>query len=95
MDFTFTQGVLTLTAANGDALVLHYTGEVTQWQPGDPDALWEMSWTPAGGTGRFAEASGYGEGFGVTHTATSPQAGTTELTLDGVLAYDASNRAAR
>jgi hypothetical protein len=54
-----------------------------------------MSWAASDGTGRFAEASGTGDGFAVTHTETSPLVGTTELTFNGMLAYDASNRAAR
>jgi hypothetical protein len=96
VDFTITQGVLTLQAANGDTLVLNYTGEVTQYIPGDPDAFWEMSWTPSSGTGRFTDASGSGgDGLAVTHTDTSPLAGTTDLTIQGMLAYDASNRAAK
>lgn len=95
VDFTITEGVLTLRAANGDSLVMDYTGEVTQYVPGDPDAFWEMSWAASSGTGRFAGAGGTGDGFAVTHTDTSPLAGTTELTFTGMLAYDASNRAAR
>jgi hypothetical protein len=93
VDFTITQGVLTLDAANGDVLVLDYTAAITQYQPGDPDALWEMSWTPAGGTGRFANAAGPGgTGYGVTHTPDSPLAGTTDLKLSGMIDYAASNR---
>ncbi len=94
-DFTITEGVLTLGAANGDTLVLDYTGEVTQYVPGDPDAFWELSWAASGGTGRFAGASGTGDGSAVTHTETSPLEGTTELAFNGMLAYDASNRAAK
>lgn len=95
-DFTISEGVLTLTAANRDTLVLTYTGAITQYQFGDPEAFWEMSWTPSGGTGRFAGATGSGgDGFAVTYTPTSPRAGTTELAFDGMIAYDASNRAAR
>ncbi len=95
VDGTITEGVMTLTAANGDTLVLDYTAEVTSYEPGDPDALWEMSWTPSSGTGRFVGASGSGDGNAVTHTDTSPLAGTTELTFDGMIAYNASNRAAK
>jgi hypothetical protein len=95
VDFTITEGVMTFAAANGDMLVLNYTGEVTQYVPGDPDAFWEMSWTAASGTGRFAGASGTGDGSAVTHTETSPLAGTTDLAFHGMLAYDASNRAVK
>jgi len=47
------------------------------------------------GTGRFTDASEFGgEELAITHTDTSPLAGTTDLTLHGIVAYDASNRAA-
>jgi hypothetical protein len=96
VDFTLTEGVMTLTAANGDTLVLTYTGEITQYVPGGADAFWKMSWTPSSGTGRFADASGSGgDGFAVTHTDTSPLAGTTDLTFQGMITYNASNRAAK
>jgi hypothetical protein len=99
-DYTITDGVLTLTAANGDTLVLNYTGEITQYVPGDPAALWVMEWTPSSGTGRFAEVSGSGGvGSAVTHSdaegVPADQVGTTDLTFNGIIAYDASNRAAK
>ncbi len=95
VDLTLTEGVMTLTAANGDTLALDYTGVVTSYEPGDPEALWEMSWTPSSGTGRFVGASGSGVGSAVSYTSASPLAGTTELTLDGMIAYNASNRAVK
>ena len=99
VDFTITEGVLTLTAANGDTLVLDYTGQITQYVPGDPAAFWEMSWTASSGTGRFAEPSGSGEGSAVTYSdapeVPADQVGTTDLTFHGMIGYDASNRAAK
>lgn len=96
VDLTITEGELTLTAANGDTVELAYTAVVTEYEgPEDPEAVWEMSWTVTGGTGRFAGASGSGHGDGVTYTPTSPRAGTTELMLMGMLSYDASNRSMR
>ena len=90
VDYTIVEGVLTISAANGDSLVLTYTGNVTQYVPGDPFALWEMAWAVDSGTGRFANATGSGEGNAVTHV---PPAGEgTELSLSGTIAYDASNR---
>lgn len=90
VDFTIMEGVLTISAANGDSLVLTYTGNVTQYEPGDPVALMELSWAVDSGTGRFANATGSGEIDGVTHV---PPAGEgTELSLSGTIAYDASNR---
>ena len=98
VDYTITQGVLTLQAANGDTLVLDYTGKITQYVPGDPAAFWELSWTPSSGTGRFAEPSGSGKGSAVTHSdapeVPADQVGTTDLTFQGTIAYQASNRAA-
>jgi hypothetical protein len=96
VDLTITEGVLTLWAANGDELVLTYTAAVTSYEPPEgPVALWEMAWTPASGSGRFAEVAGSGgAGYGATYTPFAPPelAGTTELDLTGMVAYDASNR---
>lgn len=90
VDLTITEGVLTLTAANGDTLVLHYTAHVTQYTPGDPVAVWEQEWSVASGTGRFEGATGSGVGDAMTHVP--PPVGYTELDIAGMIAYDASNR---
>src|SRR5262245_30255070 len=63
IDFTsFLQsGVSTLTAANGDTLIISFTGTFTPEGP-DPagPVSFEGSWTVMSGTGRFEAASGTG-----------------------------------
>lgn len=92
VDLTITEGVLTLTAASGDTMVLNYTAHVTQYTPGDPVAVWEQEWTVADGTGRFEGATGSGVGDGMTYV---PPLGYTELRIAGTMAYDASDSSAR
>lgn len=91
VDYTILEGVMKLTAANGDTLDLTYTGEITQYTPGDEYALWEIQWTAVGGTGRFLEAQGSGNADVITYAPPYPDPHS-EFTLDGMITYDASNR---
>jgi hypothetical protein len=91
VDYTIVEGVMTLIAANGDSLELTYTGTITQYTPGDEYALWEMAWTVDGGTGRFVDATGSGDGDAVTYAPPYPDPHT-ELSLSGTIGYDASSR---
>lgn len=92
------EGVLTVTAANGDTLVLAYEGDIVfvGGQGAEP-FVFEFTWAVDSGTGRFDGATGSGDGIGVTHVPADPTADPviTNLTLTGDIAYDASNRANR
>jgi hypothetical protein len=78
-----TDGVLTLTAANGDVLLATYVGS-----PG-PDGLEEYV-TFDGGSGRFEEATG----TATAHPRCNRVTGVCDFPMSGVLAYDASAAAA-
>jgi hypothetical protein len=80
----FGPGTATLTAANGDTLVLSQSGtfDVTV----TPDGLVsdvDLDWYVIGGTGRFEDASGEGSATVVTMIATD----TTMATYTGEIAY--------
>lgn len=77
-----TDGEMILTAANGDELWSSYV------RFGEGEGVPEEH-TFVGGTGRFAGASG--EGLG--HPDCNRETGTCTFTLDGVIHYDASDRA--
>lgn len=79
---SITDGVMILTAANGDELWANYTR---------PTASEEVpeNFEFVGGTGRFAGASGEGLGHPDCDRAT----GTCTFDLEGVIVYDASDRA--
>lgn len=79
--FTTSDGILTFTAANGDELRGTYAGTPA------PDGGTNEMIVFAGGTGRFASASG--EGIG--HAVCDRQAGTCAFELDGMIAFDASD----
>ena len=96
-DATIRDGVLTISAANGDSLVLAYTAIADPFTLGGPTATWTMSWTvdSESGTGRFVDATGSGDGSAVTHVPPpmgSSETAYTELSLSGQISYDASNR---
>lgn len=78
---TTSDGVLVFTAANGDELWGTYWG--TPAAGGGTDE----HMTFAGGTGRFASASGGGIG----HAVCDRQAGTCVFEFDGTIAFDASD----
>jgi hypothetical protein len=82
----FGAGVLTLTAPNGDRLVLRDWGTfVVTWKGGPTpyDSTIDLHWEVIGGTGRFADATGHGTGSGYGILAD----GRTSVTYRGVLGY--------
>jgi hypothetical protein len=83
---------VTLTAANGDRLVLadHGTFEIVMGASG-PLSLIQLDWAVIGGTGRFAHAAGSGTANPVGNLV----ANYTSATFDGVIEYDASDRSGR
>jgi hypothetical protein len=78
----------TLTAAHGDVLRMVSTGTSTPTGPGLVHFVATLTFV--GGTGRFANATGQARGEGTATLATR----TTQMTLDGEIAYDASDRGA-
>ena len=74
-------GWRTLTAANGDELYLTHTGTSMLSGPGLVSFVAQM--TIVGGTGRFAGATGGGQGTGLATLATR----TTSLTIDATIDY--------
>lgn len=90
-DFTYSQGILTITAANGDVLVATYTNGASDLST-FPDIGFTDDFTFVdGGTGRFAEASGGGVEAGVADFNTDEFV----VSMEGVISYDASNRRRR
>ena len=98
------EGTTTLTAANGDMLILAHELDVeTQYTNFPVPDGWEGegTWTVVGGTGRFALASGSGTVTAVGDIPTDDTpwqdlpAGSTSWTFNGMIEYDASNRAVR
>jgi hypothetical protein len=83
------RGERTLTAANGDVLRMVSVGTSTPSGPGLVHFVATLTFV--GGTGRFADATGEARSEGTAAVATS----TTHLTLDGWIAYDASDRSGR
>ena len=81
-DTNVRDGLMTLTAANGDELWGSYAGDPA---PGGGTA---ETMVLTGGTGRFAAASGEG----VSHVMCDRQAGTCVYALDGWITYDAADR---
>jgi len=91
-DFTYSQGLLTITAANGDVLLATYTNGVSDFTNFPPDIGFTDEFTFVdGGTGRFAEASGGGVETGVADFFTDEFV----VSMEGVISYDASNRRRR
>lgn len=83
---SFGPGTETYTAPNGD--VLNVTHQGTFYVSSDgPFSYLTFTWQVTGGTGRFAHATGGGEGAGVSDLV----AGTTSVTFWGSIAYDASD----
>jgi hypothetical protein len=88
----FDHGITTITAANGDVLTLAHRGTF-ELEFGDDGAYSyvALEWEVLGGTGRFAGASGSGDGTAVGDLLTE----TTTASYNGTINYDASNRAER
>jgi hypothetical protein len=78
-------GDMTLTAANGDRLFLHYqaTFQMDPWPDFITSTIDSLPWTVVGGTGRFAHASGSGGGTNFAVMA----AGTATYWLSGTISY--------
>jgi len=87
-------GTITLTAANGDTLVLAHqvTFEFGMPTPGHILSLIDLDWVVVGGAGRYEGATGTGGGSGVSDIDVVTGASATAVTLWGTIAYDASNR---
>ncbi len=86
----FTDGVGVFVAANGDELWATYDGQLL---PPLPDGTIGVTSTHtyAGGTGRFTDASGSADAPAWS-VFTSETEGLIRGTIDGTLAYDASDR---
>ena len=78
-------GEMTLTAANGDTLLLHYqaTFQMDPWPDFVTSTVDSIPWTVVGGTGRFEHASGSGGGTNFAVMA----AGTATYWLSGTISY--------
>ena len=78
-------GEMTLTAANGDTLLLRYHGtfQMDPWPDFVSSTVQTLPWAVVGGTGRFAHAtgSGVGHGFGVMAS------GSSTYWLSGTISY--------
>lgn len=84
----FDLGPITLTAADGDRLVLGHRGTFTlvpNHGAGPPfaSAVSTITWWVESGTGRFAKASGSGTGVSIDDM----MAGVQDFILDGTIAY--------
>lgn len=82
-------GDATYTTANGDLLYATSTGTATPSSPGNMDFTGVT--TIGGGTGRFASATGQADISG----RVSIGGGSGSFTLEGWIAFDASNRGER
>ncbi|MEK9138768.1 MAG: hypothetical protein AAB393_16725 [Bacteroidota bacterium] len=80
--FTFGNGVLEYTAANGHKVFGTYSGFLSP-TPNPVIAEITGAWEFAGGTGRFASATGSGAASGQLDVTT----GNFSLTLDGSISY--------
>lgn len=78
---SFDLGTITITAANGDTLILAHKGTFQM----APSTI-EMTWEVVGGTGRFADAEGSGTGHGFSVGAGTPES-TTSVWLSGRVSY--------
>jgi hypothetical protein len=83
-------GTFTFTAANGETVFGTYSGR------GAPLSavlvLFEGTFTIEGGTGRFSDATGEGDMFGLIDISDFPASGTADLTLDGTISSPGTNR---
>jgi hypothetical protein len=85
---SFADGTITLTAANGDRLVLaqHGTFQLSPWPGFSRSDIDVLDWVVVGGTGRFAHATGAGTGHGFSDDVATP-ASTTTVWLSGSISY--------
>jgi len=73
----------TITAANGDTLLIEFNGVLDPPEPGSPTGTDKPVFRFVGGTGRFAEASGSADAVVVVNLAT----GAFEITMVGKIDY--------
>ena len=83
----YTKGELSISAANGDVLLGTYTDGMSLTPPPLIEFVDVFTFVD-GGTGRFIEASGGGVEVGIFNMAK----GEIALRMEGVIAFDASNR---
>ena len=78
------EGVFTFTAANGDTVSGSYSGQGESL----PSGLIRFTGTfrIEDGTGRFSDATGEGDMFGLIDPSDFPVSATADLTLDGTIA---------
>jgi hypothetical protein len=79
------EGEMTITAANGDTLLLRYhaTFQMDPWPDFVSSTVETFPWTVVGGTGRFEHASGSGAGHGFGVMAS----GGSTYWLSGAISY--------
>jgi hypothetical protein len=81
---SFGPGTITLTAANGDQLHLVHRGTFRLvMAPDGLTSVFDMTWVAAGGTGRFAGATGSGTTRGSSLLST----GIAAASYEGTIAY--------
>jgi hypothetical protein len=73
----------TITAANGDTVLIEFTGVLDPPEPGSTTGIDKPTFRFVGGTGRFASASGSAESVVVVNLAT----GAFEITMVGNIDY--------
>ena len=76
-------GTGTITAANGDTLLIEFNGVLDPPEPGSPTGTDRPTFRFVGGTGRFANASGSADAVVVVNLAT----GAFEITMVGKIDY--------
>lgn len=76
-------GTGTITAANGDTVLIEFSGVLDPPEPGSATAIDKPLFRFVGGTGRFAQASGSADAVVVVNLAT----GAFEITMVGKIDY--------
>ena len=84
----YTKGEMSITAANGDVLLGTYSDGISLTPPPLIEFVDVFTFVD-GGTGRFVEASGGGVEVGLFNAVTNEIV----LRMEGVIVYDASDRA--
>ncbi len=85
----FDDGTITITAANGDTLILDQQGtfQLSPWGAPPPWASdVQLTWDVVGGTGRFQDATGSGVGTG-SSDGVGLEGSSTTLWFSGTIAY--------